>query len=214
MNRNVKFYIFAIFALIATSVFVYGNIKSSRLKTDSVYHVIINETDLWIDGDYFDSVVPSSIKSKDVLLRVTYPQFDPVGSASPSIMGVHPYYIRWLIQDASVMKSLSEAYASQKRSLQADDFIGIQYELARFSQPNNKKNDGGDLWVEGSKDMPDSFIRCSKKHSEITKPQCSHYVWADGFLYDIGYDKNLLPYWKEIKENIFSLTQNFKNKPE
>jgi len=176
-------------------------------------HVRINGVDLWIPVPYFMSGhTPAVVPQKDVLLVVTYPEYEPLRKTEHELWLEDEWiaqHIRWLIQDASKMISREQKAAVAMSATKATVFHGMQYGLKFYSRPDGVKSGRPELWFEGSESKPDSLIMCSVILTPRSHPQCDLNVWADGFWYHISFDKTLLPDWRHIKTRILTISRSF-----
>lgn len=190
-----------------------GKISKDRMAVTR--HQQVNGVDLQIPIPYFKTSIPSEGKTRDVLLIVMYPEFEPLKERPQKLweQGKWDDKVVILFGDPTGRKTPPEVYTSLARSFSASEFNGEQHGLRYYSQPAGVENDGGELWIEPSDSHVASVINCGKIVSPRSNPQCSLHALQGGLWYDIGFDKDLLPHWKDIKDQSVALVESFKRKP-
>lgn len=186
--------------------------KKSRDPMKVIYHARINGIHLYIPYPYFSS--GPSPDQRDEGIIILYPDFAPLTKRPQKLWEEGEWYrnVRILFGDPTGRKTPPEIYKSRVRSYDATEFKGMMYGLHYYSQPDGIQNDGGEIWVDDPL-KTNTVIWCGKQLSRISNPQCSLFVVKNGLWYTISYDKDILPYWEEIRDKSLNLVESFRTNP-
>jgi hypothetical protein len=195
-------------------------VQARKLSKDPMAvkrQVRINGVDLWIPAAYYKSGhLPGKVQQKDVLLTVMYPSFTPLKERPQALLkkGMwFEHHVTFLIQDRSVMISVQDKHKSLVSFLDAtyprgEKYGGPEY----FTPPPDSRFDRGELYLDKDNNELVGLIRCNGD-DDGPNPQCSYQLWHQHFLYQMNFDKDLLPQWNDIKKKTLALTEQFKRNP-
>lgn len=185
-------------------------------KEESYIQTQIGKQIFLIPKVYLDDLQPKPIDDA-VAMQVMYPDLKPLAESSQTLWRKGEWYknIDLNFYNRNTVKPLKELLKSRIERFEVYRVVGKEYELIYRTQNADNPKDWGELWIE---DDNVSHIRCGKQtvldNGNKTSPQCHHnFLWKDQFV-DLGYDKRLLPHWKEIKTNVIRILEGFEVAPE
>lgn len=96
------------------------------------------------------------------------------------------------------------------KALKAQVITTSDYGLEHRTQTADGVQDAQDMWLEKNNDTYLSFIRCTEIISSSSVPQCFYHTNWKNFHIQATFDKNFLPEWRNLAEQIPKYFESFK----
>lgn len=143
-------------------------------------------------------------------IYMMYPNFKPLKLFKPDLQAAieSGEVIDFSLAIEPPEKPRTSAYVIEMKKNKADKKIGEEFGLDIYSQTDTNDSHHPDIWVD-SQEEP-SFIVCSESE-ELKNSICSHYLYPDSFQIVIFYSRDKLNDWKNIKMQVLSLYDGYKN---
>lgn len=179
----------------ATQTHKVGFIANKRLK---------------IPKEYFMYSHLADFSEGDVLLAVSYPEFTPLEFDHQTLwnMGKWDEKVVILLSNPVGKQTIKDSFQSLSRMFRATRLAEGPWGLKLFTQEVGKENDLDDIFVDDVM-APRVYINCSKVISANSNPQCSLVTTDDNFHFNLSFDKDLLPHWKDIEARSKALSNSF-----
>lgn len=189
-----------------------GEIASANIEEKfQITERVVGGNKLYVPNVYL-STSYTSLGDDSGLLQAYYPGSTPIPDDPQSLWEQGEWYknVRILFtyppkpDPAGVMASMITLN-------RADLKAGEKYGLRHYTQSDvEQRIFRKDIWIED--DTSGSFIMCSKKQADNEVPLCQHIFSIGDASIKIRYNKQLLPDWEIIKENVSDMYESFFSK--
>ena len=200
--------------LIITVLFLQACLPEKAGNKVEILETRIGKQTLYIPKAFFKPGFEGS-SGKTSVIEILFPDFTPLIKSKKDMWekGERTQYLRALINELTTEKSFTEVATGSVDYLDAKELVGNEYGLLHYTQPDGAVKDMYDVWFDKDGNEIVSYLTCSEKILETDVPQCRHRFWTDDFRITMSYDKRLLKEWKEIKNGIVQLINQFQSKP-
>ena len=204
-------YVNGIIAVIFSCFFLCSCLPESKVKApepQTMTHARIMGHPFYIPDAYL-SAPYTSIGNESALIQAWYPGNLPVPGDPNKLWKQGEWHKNVRILITYVPKpSIERVLEARLETRHATKVVGEEYGLIHQTQPEGQVADHDDLWIERESGKLKSFISCSEDFV-ANVPQCKHMMNIESFSLKIHYNKNLLPHWNLIRDNVVSLFDSF-----
>jgi hypothetical protein len=186
--------------------------RTARDPMQIVRHVTVGGQNLTIPIPYFHSAISPEGSEGDVLLAVSYPEFEPLTKHHRKQVRSF-LHVRMLLKSPAQMRNLQDIHDRRKRSVGALDQTDTTNGLPRYVPTDRLKDE---IYpVDGDRAAIKGFIECTSSiHLPIVStrnPQCQYRTERNGIHYKVSFDKDLLGDFRRIQTEVFSIIDSFQH---
>jgi hypothetical protein len=189
-----------------------SEVRNARDPMQVVRNVTVGGQKLTIPIPYFHSIISPEGSEGDVLLAVSYPEFEPL--TKHHRRQVRSFlHVRLLLKSPAEMRNLQDIHDRRKRSVGALGKTDTTNGLPRYVPADRLKDE---IYpVDGEGDAVKGFIECTSSIHYPTistrNPQCQYKTERNGIHYKVSFDKDLLGDFRRIQTEIFSIIDSFQH---
>ncbi len=186
----------------------------SKEKSSQIVHANLGGHDIYIPKDYL-KFGHTSVGNESALLQAWYPGAAiPPGRDAAKLLKERIWWKNIMILISVIKPKLPFSVTAPEsvKYLKATELVGKEYGLIHMTQPEGGIKDNYDVWFEMRDNEVQSYITCSEKLGQKHYPQCNHWLRIEqNFSIQISYNRDLLPEWKKISDNVKSMFESFQS---